>query len=1101
MEIDDARARTNSNTPRSIYLMGPSSSDGHCHHDLSSPYITSDEVPLEFWCYLLSTSQIGVSLATHATTGDWNTNEVLNFISFRGGGDIAYYYSGSWVDTGFDWTIGWHRVRMFHNFTLDSYYFYYDNTRIPASGYLNPKNSGLTSIRSIQLVLPGTGTKAWWDDIKIGDYYNSGNWQSAVQNIPSGSQLKDTTITFSGLSSGISKIDKIEWLVDGGVKAIYETDIENDAQSPFTITESDLTFGNFNDIVSNFNIKVHLSSDGTTSPVIEQIEGTSIFMQGDLISTPITIPTNNIWNTLTLNKTEPVGTEVKISVLDGNTIQPIDGFSELDATSIDLTPINPGDHPTIKLKADLTSLGTFTSQLHDWYVSYKPDPPKLASNIPSTRSFPEDTEANNLFNLANYFEDVWTSDDNLKFQIIHESDDTHIDAEIDGTYLDFTAPTVNWSGYETFRVKCTDEGGLSVNSNGFKVTVTEVNDAPEWTPIENIHILEDSTEEEIIDLDAKIKDSDDILENISYKLKSNNNEDNIFVQIVDRKVFVEPATENYVGSAIIKITADDGNAMANISFTIIIDPVNDKPIVELLSPGNNNIITTPTVKLSWTEGFDVDSTIMSYDVYLDEVSPPQTMVSNDQTVTSFTIQLEDGTYYWSVIPYDGVDEGDWDEANIWSFTITTEEDPLTPAPRITLRTPYNNSILNADSVELVWNTNNSFLGLEYFVYFDTEPIPNKLAASGISETEHNIINLIDGETYYWTVIPVSGSLMGICSDGVWSFTVQLDFIPEYDVKITGSESLTLFQSESRFINLTVSNEGNVKDIFIPELDSGRLGTEVILYDSKNILLDPSDTALLPGRFPLSEEVTTGYYNISVIVSSFWGGNEVNTTHIILLKIEPRVIKTEPITEKDEIDYTIWIVLIIVIVIILIVIALVIRKRQEKMDETLAAKGIAKPGTGGPALLPDIVSRPGGGAAPQLGAAGQPRRVTQLTGLQPSTVTTTPQRVSSQLVGPPSSSPQLPQYQPVAPIPTPTPTPSPTSPPSPTAVAQTEAGMHLNDKLKLLNERLLKGEIDQELYQKLRREFETTSKVNFPVGQPKLPPAQVQQQSTKKTSNQ
>jgi hypothetical protein len=69
------------------------------------------------------------------------------------------------------------------------------------------------------------------------------------------------------------------------------------------------------------------------------------------------------------------------------------------------------------------------------------------------------------------------------------------------------------------------------------------------------------------------------------------------------------------------------------------------------------------------------------------------------------------------------------------------------------------------------------------------------------------------------------------------------------------------------------------------------------------------------------------------------------------------------------------------------------------------------------------------------------------------------------------------------------------------VAQTEAGMHLNDKLKLLNERLLKGEIDQELYQKLRREFETTSKVNFPVGQPKLPPAQVQQQSTKKTSNQ
>ena len=290
---------------------------------------------------------------------------------------------------------------------------------------------------------------------------------------------------------------------------------------------------------------------------------------------------------------------------------------------------------------------------------------------------------------------------------------------------------------------------------------------------------------------------------------------------------------------------------------------------------------------------------------------------------------------------------------------------------------------------------------------------------------------------------------------------------------------------------------------------------MILYDSKNILLDPSETALLPVWFTLSEEVTTGYYNISVVVSSFWGGKEVNTTHTILLKIEPKIIETGPASEKDEADYTIWIVLIIGIIIILIIIALVIRKRQEKLDETLTAKGITKAGAGEPALLPDIVARPGVGTAPQLGTAGQAQRVTPLTSLQPSTVTTAPQRVSSQLVSP-APTLQLPQPRPVVastPTPTPTPTPTttpttaptqtPTPSPSPATMAQIEANqdMSLDDKLKLLDERLLKGEIDQNLYEKLYHKFKTNSKASFPIGQPKLPPAKMQHPSTTKKSNQ
>ncbi|MCK5562463.1 MAG: hypothetical protein KAJ51_17815, partial [Thermoplasmata archaeon] len=381
-------------------------------------------------------------------------------------------------------------------------------------------------------------------------------------------------------------------------------------------------------------------------------------------------------------------------------------------------------------------------------------------NIPSDWAFPEDTDADDLINLGDYFEDVWTTTNKLKFQIISESDHAHIDASVDGKLLDFTTPTINWSGSETFKVKCTDDGGLSVDSNDFKVTVTEVNDPPAWTPIGFLHIDEDSQRAELVDLDEYITDIDDKLENISYAITSNNNPANVFVQIEDRHIYANPIIENYYGDSIIKVRADDGSASANISITIIIDPLNDRPIIELLSPTDDAILATSSVKLTWSEGFDIDSAIVSYDVYLDEVSPPQTLISNDQTVTSFSKDLEDGTYYWTVIPYDGIDEAILDEDKIWAFTVNTYEDPSTPPPAITLASPYNYTIINSTSIELYWNGNDSYPNLKYFVYFDMEPIPNKIVASELTSTTYFQTDLIDGVTYYWTVIPISGSLMG-----------------------------------------------------------------------------------------------------------------------------------------------------------------------------------------------------------------------------------------------------------------------------------------------------------------------------------------------------
>ncbi|MCK5560097.1 MAG: LamG domain-containing protein, partial [Thermoplasmata archaeon] len=139
----------------------------------------------------------------------------------------------------------------------------------------------------------------------VGGYRTLGDWQSASQVMPNNYRFINSILTFSGLTSGVATIDKIEWRVNDVVKTAYETTIQNDGLSPLTINENDLTFGSFNNIDSDFKVKVYLTSDGTQTPIIEQIEGYAINILGTVISTPITIAANNVWDTLTIDKTEP----------------------------------------------------------------------------------------------------------------------------------------------------------------------------------------------------------------------------------------------------------------------------------------------------------------------------------------------------------------------------------------------------------------------------------------------------------------------------------------------------------------------------------------------------------------------------------------------------------------------------------------------------------------------------------------------------------------------------------------------------------------------------------------------------------------------------
>jgi hypothetical protein len=1036
-----------------------------------------------------------------------NGNDVITTFYFYSNSNIWYYNGSTNFDTGYDYTFNtWYNITTKLDFPNQEYDVYIDGgifndfLIVQDAAFMN----AATSVNTIRIgnwdAWGGQDSNAWYDNLITTGYQTSATWQSAPIIKPFNQQLLNTTLEFSNLATGLSSIDKIEWLVGNTVKASYQTVINNDVLSPLTLTDEDLTSGSFQEINSDFTIKLYLSSDGFRTPIIKKIEGSSIYTEGNLTSLPISIPVNNIWDKLLVNKSESIGNYINVSVLNASTNEPISGFSKLNMSVIDLASINSKVYPNLKLDANFSTENFNSAILHDWTVTWVPDQPKLNPNIPSDWAFPEDTDANNLINLANYFEDVWTPDDKLEFQLEYESDDTHIDANINGTYLDFTTPTVNWSGYETFKIKCTDEGGLWTLSNEFKVTATEVNDPPAWEPLSDIHVDEDSSLVDILNLDEKIYDCDDSYNNITYSITSNSDEENFFALINNRHLFVEPETDNYYGDVVIGLRADDGSAFADTSVNIIIDPLNDPPNVELRLPENNSIIYKTTnyytnVRLTWDDGIDIENQTLTYDVYLDEINPPSAIIEKDIIVTSYTTLLNDGTYYWKIVPNDGEIDG-FCKSGVWSFTVVTLEEPPILPPTITLASPYNNSIVNTTTVNLEWNANTSFDDLTYYIYLDTDPELDYPIDWDITQTNYIYTNLEDGVTYYWKVIPLSGSSVGSCIDNYWSFTVQLDFIPEYNVDISGIESIKMNQSEKRFYNLTIINQGNIRDIYEPELEAGLINDHVEFTNLRNIMLEPGDSARLQLMISIPENFPTGEYNIEVEVSSFWGGKTVNDTHYIKLEIEPKNIEGPGTKSETGIEIFIWLIILIIIILILIAIALFTRRRKQKLEEALAEKGISKPGLATTPTLPATVS--GSGTVPQLGSAGigiaGQTGTASVPTLTPS-VTTTPGQYSLPQVARPAGIAQLPPAQPTGVTSSPTSQPGPppegvsyaTSPLPEIPIASSQ-DLSKEEKIEILEDKLLKGEIDLATYKELRQKLETDEKAWVTQTVPRLPPA-------------
>ena len=161
----------------------------------------------------------------------------------------------------------------------------------------------------------------------------------------------------------------------------------------------------------------------------------------------------------------------------------------------------------------------------------------------------------------------------------------------------------------------------------------------------------------------------------------------------------------------------------------------------LSSPSDSSAIANVKATLSW-KSISCDQYICQYDTNAYFSSPAIQTIATTTTSCTASDLYYGARYHWRVAAVSSVDTSAWTAA--WTFT--------TPAS-VTLKSPADNSTINANTQKLTWNT---FTGNTYYDYqYDTTPNFNSTmlytasCSSGTSAV--TVSNLMFCTTYYWRV--------------------------------------------------------------------------------------------------------------------------------------------------------------------------------------------------------------------------------------------------------------------------------------------------------------------------------------------------------------
>jgi hypothetical protein len=188
------------------------------------------------------------------------------------------------------------------------------------------------------------------------------------------------------------------------------------------------------------------------------------------------------------------------------------------------------------------------------------------------------------------------------------------------------------------------------------------------------------------------------------------------------------------------------------------------------------------------------------------------------------------------------------ESKVYQIKVNTSLQQF--IPQVKLWGPPNGSIIPTTLVELSWFlVNKNLVGVEYDLFLDTINPPIARREANLTDTHFKIFDLIDGETYYWTVIPKLEDEIGWCDSGVWSFSINTS-VPFPKVQLISPENNSIITSPKPTLLWSLGYDGTEKVTYNVYLDTNENPIE---FEKS------ANTYYLPER--ILEDNTTYYWKV------------------------------------------------------------------------------------------------------------------------------------------------------------------------------------------------------------------------------------------------